>query len=54
MKNIPIYVTRERHDGMRGYLSLNPWLAVTVLTLAAFNALLWGIYGIIQAVGCLI
>lgn len=51
--SIPIHVTRKTADGTIGHWSVNAWLALVGLLLVTTNIILWGIVGVIQAVGVL-
>lgn len=45
--DIPLYVTRAKADGERGYLSLSPWVALTTFLLIVANIFGWSIFGLV-------
>lgn len=50
---VPVYVTRDI-NGHRGYVTMPLAGVVTVALLVLLNLLLWGVYGIVQAIGLLV
>ena len=48
--SMPVYVTRKTAGGMTGQLSLNAYVALTILMLLTANALLWGGIGIYEGI----
>jgi hypothetical protein len=49
--SIPIYVTRKAGDGMIGSWSVSGLAAIAFILLLGLNILLWGVAGIIVALG---
>ena len=49
--SIPVYVTRKTANGETVQYSQSLWMTLAVQLLVTFNAILWGIYGLIQAAG---
>jgi hypothetical protein len=49
--SIPIYVTRKSAEGRIGQWSVSPLAGVLLLLLVTANVLLWGVAGIIVALG---
>jgi hypothetical protein len=50
---IPIYITREGPRGQQGTITVGAWAMLPVVLLVQVNALLWGIVGIVKAIGIL-
>jgi hypothetical protein len=48
LKQTPIYVSRETSNGAQGSLWLALWVQISLLALAVFNGLGWGVYGLIE------
>lgn len=49
--SVPIYVTRPHgRDGETGCFSQSVWMTLLVQLIVWGNAVLWGVYGLIQAV----
>lgn len=47
---VPVYVTRKSASGETGTYTFSIAWSLAVMLLGYFNAALWGIYGLIQAV----
>lgn len=52
--SIPIYCTRPAGDGVIGSWSVGGWFALVMALLFCVNVLLWGIAGIVVAIGVLL
>jgi hypothetical protein len=52
--SIPFYVTRKAADGTTGQLDASLWALLGLVALIWLNGLLWGIIGVIEAVGWLL
>jgi hypothetical protein len=51
---LPFYVTRKNADGVIATYSVNGWVAIAAIMLVSANVLLWGIVGVIVALGVLL
>lgn len=50
---LPLYVSRPTADGTTASISFPVWFALLVAVLVMLNAALWGVVGIVAAVGVL-
>lgn len=45
-----VYVTRKDGDGLIWRYTVSAWMAIAVMLLATFNAIVWGVLGLVLAV----